>query len=734
MTGTVVSTGTDVTLEDAYKDVTKAFEVVEKRISVATGEESLVIRVNAPGNKIPFEIPRELLSKRTFFGKLVLHGLSVVETDDAYEVLREALDEVEKSARVVYVHEQTGFREVCDHMAFFAYNSIAENEATLPVSVNPSQAKALKPTGSLHEWQRFIRKHIADHPQRALALILGATAPVAYILKERAVFPEVPLWAIIGTTSTGKTTLLHLIASMYANPTLFIENLNTTSNALNAMLEEKSGYPLLCDEATHTPNIAWDTLIYALPTGKEKRRCDSSGKLKAPITYGGAMILTSETSILERTQGYGGEECRLLEFQLSCFDTDPELPSQIRRFCSSNYGWITQPLAKLLLDDSFVELLISRYDLAVKRLTRRFREASLTGVKHRVIQRLALILVSGWVLKQAAQCNFDLSAIEDLLVSMFDSQVRGTRDKSKAEDIIYKIAGFVSSHREMFPSVETLESSGRRRHFSAFWGATGYHGLHRCVWVNANIFQNRVCVREMANRNKMLNQLESCGYIVKFYNKTFSIHKSFAGLPGKYYCFLLPGEENLLKKLDTATDSVSVGSLNACIGDDPDVPAYGYLNSEKSIATVSIAHSAFNSYYIVLNKEFLKNFGTNTHGRLYVTPIAKAKHLLLSKKRVAQNTSPMQLYPHGDEAIAKGPMMIKIVAALGLNIPEAQRLTTNAVDFGTHQNESIAGIDFNYENAYFRPTDYEVIDTVWKPLNDEIKYTQIPSLLSEEEP
>lgn len=707
---------------------------MEKRISIHTGEEMLILRVNSRGNSLPFALSREYLAKKSFFDKLVLHGLSVVENDDAYEVLREALDDAEKSARVVYVHEQTGFREVGDHIAFLAYKSIVANEVTLPASVNPSQAKALKPTGSLHEWRRFVRKHIADHPQRALALILGATAPVAYILKERAVFPEVPIWAIIGTTSTGKTTLLHLIASMYANPDLFIENLNTTSNALNAMLEEKSGYPLLCDEATYTPKIDWESLVYALPTGKEKRRCDSSGKLKPPVTYGGAMILTSETSILERTQGYGGEECRLLEFQLSCFDTDPELPSQIRRFCSSNYGWITQPLAKLLLDDSFVELLISRYDLAVKRLTRRFREASLTGVKHRVIQRLALILVSGWVLKQAAQCNFDLSAIEDLLVSMFDSQVRGTCDKSKAEDIIYKIAGFVSSHREMFPSIEALESSGRHRHFSAFWGATGYHGLHRCVWVNANIFQNRVCVREMANRNKMLNQLDSCGYIVKFYNKTFSIHKSFAGLPGKYYCFLLPGEENLLKKLDTATDIMSIGSLNAHVGDDPDTTAYGYLNSEKQMATVSLGHSALNSYYISLNREFLKNFGTNTHGRLYVTPIAKAKHLLISKKRVAQNTSPVQLYPHGDEAIVKGHMIMNAVAALGLNIPEAQMLTTNAVDFGTHQNESIASINFNYENAYFRATEQEVIDAVRKPLNDEIRYTQIPSLLSEEEP
>jgi hypothetical protein len=79
-------------------------------------------------------------------------------------------------------------------------------------------------------------------------------------------------------------------------------------------------------------------------------------------------------------------------------------------------------------------------------------------------------------------------------------------------------------------------------------------------------------------------------------------------------------------------------------------------------------------------------------------------------------------------------MIANAVAALGLNIPEAQMLTTNAVDFGTHQNESIASINFNYENAYFRPTDHEVIDAVRKPLNDTVRYTQIPSLLSEEEP
>ena len=527
-------------LEDANQDAFgEGVVILEKRIEILSGEESLLVKVLSIDNGRPFEITREELTKRSFFHKLVLHGLAAIENDETYEELRASIDDSEKHAPGVYYHNQLGFREVDGKTCFFGYHPVGNLSKKMLSSVNLDRRDCLEPRGSFGEWRRFVRKHFASHTERSLILLLGATAPVAYVLKCTGVFTDVPVWALVNSTSTGKTTMLGMIASMFANPRLFIDSFNATSNALYAMLEERGGYPFLCDEATHTPNIDWDAMLYTLPTGKEKRRCDSKGQLKPLVEFSGAVIMTSEVSILERSKQHGGQRCRIVEFNVNCFENDPELAEKTKRFCSRNYGWVTEPLLRLLLDESTKRKLLKKYEAYLRTLISRVT-FEISGSERRLLHRMALILVSGWILQKAVKCDFHLEKIEKYLLTLLHEKISARDERDDADRILDDIAGCVCANIDKFPSENEFRTSPARRWVFPFWGVRGNYGGQPCIWIQEQELKNRILINDMKNPTSTMQKLLQKKCIVKFYDRYYHIRRDFGGVKAQYYCFLFP--------------------------------------------------------------------------------------------------------------------------------------------------------------------------------------------------
>lgn len=58
-------------------------------------------------------------------------------------------------------------------------------------------------------------KTFLARPTVALALAIGASAAVIPLLKEAGVFSETPIFALIGRSSSYKTTMLKMMAGIY---------------------------------------------------------------------------------------------------------------------------------------------------------------------------------------------------------------------------------------------------------------------------------------------------------------------------------------------------------------------------------------------------------------------------------------------------------------------------------------------------------------------------------------
>lgn len=720
-------------VDDYEEALCQKVEILEKRISIETGEEELLVKVHSQDNGLPFRVSRKELVKRSFFDELTHHGLSVIEDDDSYSELRSAINESERKAPVVYYHEQLGFRVLHGKQCFLGYHPIGDITPPMRASRNCKMEEMLKPRGDFEVWKGFVRKHIVPNVERTLALILGATAPVAHILKDECEFVDVAVWALINTTSRGKSSMLYLISSLYASPRYFIDSFNATSNALYAMLEQRGAYPFLCDEATHTPNIDWDSMLYTLPTGKERRRCDNKGKLKPLVEFSGAVIMTSEVSILDRSQGHGGQGCRIMEFELDPFKNEASLAEKMRKFCFENYGWATKPLISILLDPCEREKLVKKYHRFFRSLKKQV-PFEVTGVERRLLQRCALILVSGWVLRKAVQCNFDLLALERFLLDHLAKKREARDERDEADKMFDRIKGFVSVNQDKFPTVSSLSSKGGSKHHSAFWGATGFYGTQACIWIEETILEERILPKKMKTKNSTLQALYKKGYIQKFYDRYYFINKDFGRVNAKYCCVLCPDSPDIFKKIEAISHpKLSVATLNARLGEDYDIKSHEELNAERDIAYLAISHEGNQSYAIFASEPFRKSMSMSTKSTLYATVFPDDKLMLLSKEQTVVNSIALRFEKESQGYFAKGISVLNLQDKLAINIPVRHRLVIQEITFEDYNEKPVAVLNLQEHLLVIEELNSAPVDFSVKAFKGDCRgYSHLKYLLSDD--
>ena len=707
--------------------------VLTKTVDLHTGEEALTVRVHSSGNGLPFDVSRDQFEKKNFFNKLTLHGLSIIETKQSYAEARYRLHDAELQATIQYEHHELGFRKLGDFPCFLAYRPIGNLPPGWLESVNPKQEACLKPRGSFLEWKAFIRKYIVGNTERSLALMLGATAPIAYILKSEGKFPEVPIWTLVNRTSSGKTTSLFLIASMYANPRLFIDGFNATSNALYAMLEERGGYPFLCDEATHVPHLDWDSMIYTLPSGKEKRRCDAKGKLKPPVEFGGSIIMTSEASILARSKGYGGEECRIIEFELDPFAGEPEVPELIKEFTHKNYGWATEPIITYLLDPIEKSKLKKKYSWLRERLIKSLKR-DISGVDRRIISRYALILVAGWVLKRTIHCNFDLKAMERYLIRHYEAKVTNRDERDDADKLVDRITGFVNEHREKFPTVEELTPSPKHKGIKGFWGARGFYGAKQCIWIEERILKDRILPDAMLNATTACKTLHSKGYMIKFYDRTYHIKQKFGGINASYYCLTPPKAATLFDKIEDASSRHrSLAEFNADLAEGYDKTEYEYLSGSKLVPSIALCRAEAQSFAIHMNREFASRMRLSSRGRLYAVPIPAEKIIIFSRESMIGNSMSVCIETQEDGYAIKGLLAMNLIHKLGIDIPEGYQAETISIEFSEHNDKPVAVVSVQEFSLAIEPLKHAVVDYKRERTEDRCRYSDLNLLLQEDD-
>ena len=395
-----------------FRPYCEEIQVTKVIIDLISQRQQVEILLYADPEPVPFRLQKKDLN-RNILPVLIDYGLSVLDNPEQAAFILEVLWDSEASAPRVYEHDRLGFHVVGGEQAFLAHHPIGVTNPRKAQSVY-CEADKVKPAGTLGSWKRLMNDEVIGHDNLELALAISVTAPVAHLLREAKVLSLIPIWALIGQSSSGKTITMKTMASFWGSAeesSGLITDLNATQNAFFAQLSDLAGMPALIDEASSVPEWDFGKVIYNLPKGRDKQRCDNEGRVKAPVHFSGAVVLTGEKSLFDQTNGNAGLSARLVEFTLPWTD-DEHHAQRLEQGCRCNYGTAVYPLMEWLLKQREVLPAIwwEQYG-AMKKLM-----PIVSGVEDRLLKMYAIILAAAVVIRRALKLPIRIDRMRNLLL------------------------------------------------------------------------------------------------------------------------------------------------------------------------------------------------------------------------------------------------------------------------------------------------------------------------------
>ena len=197
-----------------------------------------------------------------------------------------------------YMTKRCGFQKVgSDKREVFIYpNSTFPINADYIYNPEGSFEGTFTHKGTVTAWMDQVYSKVKDNSNAFFYLL----AAFASILIEPLGMVENFILDLSGTTSTGKTTLQKVVASVYGKPDEMISDWNITANAIISKAVELNNFPMLLDDTKKAADksIVGETM-YQLSGGKEKGRSNQDGSYKGSRGFKNITLTTGETFITD---------------------------------------------------------------------------------------------------------------------------------------------------------------------------------------------------------------------------------------------------------------------------------------------------------------------------------------------------------------------------------------------------------------------------------------------------
>lgn len=688
---------------DDFDVLCEDFEV-SKHVDLLTQKETLRFVIHKPYGEKVFEMPRRELAGKNLFSKFLDYGLNVIDCDVTAEFLKYIIFEKEKETVPKYHHRDKGIVKKSDGDEAFLGEHPIGNNLTDQQMQSTYIGDDITPRGSLNAWRKFLTREIVKYPTLCLAMSLGVTAAVSHLLKKNGTFTEVPLWGLIGESSTGKTCSLTMLASAFADPGGLINDFNATTNAFGEMLREGNGaFPFLADEGTYATKLDWDSLLYTLPSGREKRRCKSDGTLKDKVRASGALIVTSENSLLERTQMLPGQCVRILEFSYRWFK-DGNHADRVKGFCIQNYGHLTEPLFSLLVSQGFDKVLRKRF-VKFRKTFYSLMDGEPESKERRLIDRYVLILTACWLLEKAIKVDFHKEELLKLLRNHFLEKRQELQPvASEDEKLCQKITAKIAENMSKFPRIKRLQDSRTRPYDHNIWGALDTTPAGNCAWLLPSTLERFVSESGSYGFRKACKILENKGYLKRyqpdrflFDNIDFGVFKSDA------YQFVFKDTPTLLERILSVDASKRTAfevskSLNYDKNGAYTPTTDINLNFDYDLPELSLERRG-STLTLILNDRFIQ--ALELEETAYITLIPDRGYLIISKIQITKNDLLLKLNVTKSQAKNATRNVRNLVEMMNLRLENNETILFHGFDFQDYEGRYIAILDYkNFAGIY----------------------------------
>ncbi len=491
--------------------VTKVFS------DINTGDETVNIEAYTNAGKKVFNVEAKNLTVNNLPQYLLAKGVCVLTCKEISEDITAYTLDSKKSASVENTFSCLGWYKQGKTDCYLASNLItAEN---VDKNYTSTHSNKLMPVGSFQGWRNGLEPFLS-RPEVGLALSIGASATIIPLLKEAGIINDTLIFALIGKSSTFKTTALKLMASIYGMPKIgdgIIDTLMDTAGYFFENLGKKNGFVQLVDDISAVHDHDFTNELYHISMGKSRGRLSPDGKPRKVETWCTTVVYTGETSIFAQTNKNKGLYARLIEFNFSWLTENEDIDAFYDTI-NGNYGTAIEPLVQTLFNYSSSDIR-NLYKEAFEVVTKRIPVKEKDGISRRIVQRFAILIMALNVCNKAWGMNLQVEPILALLEEAYLNNI------AVVDPITIAIEGLkaeILDHNQLFIRNPSVNALGQRA-----WGVHGKYNNRNCLWISEEKMEGMAKSAGVQNLKDIQKELADRGFLVRDKSNHYRFDRNF---------------------------------------------------------------------------------------------------------------------------------------------------------------------------------------------------------------
>lgn len=526
---------------ELYKcSICEEFDVVEKWIDLISKSAYLKIVTWLNGEPSYTTIERKKFTKETLATILRDRGLNFYSDNDTVTALFDYATLKDSNLSVRFFHSTRGFKRLGGELCYLNYNVIGTSSNKGKSSINMTLAEngdfekneETEMRGSFDGWLQVINDEVLSNIPLEIALALGVSAPIAHLLREQSAFSEVTLVALVGCSTTGKTTALRLMASIWGSiqEGRIIKDFNTTKNAFFKQMSDALGAIHIFDEATVIESWELSHALYSLSKGIEKATCSSARKINPRSRFSGTVVFSAENSVLQGEGVNLGMHARLLELTLP-WTNDGD---HSRRLCSKlnfEHGTAVEPLMIYILtshkaDDRWLRMMFED-EISMLKSEKPITES----VFERIYNIIATILVSAKVANEAWGITLNVDGMRKVLL---DTVINSNSIDRSVLDLYDTLINSINSNRGAY-----ITHLNKNQSMNRIKGEFATYKGRNIVWVDKEEFKN-VAKSKVTNYQPLIKKMCDKNLLIEFSGRHYTCSHKLNGIFTQCYALVLP--------------------------------------------------------------------------------------------------------------------------------------------------------------------------------------------------
>ena len=428
----------------------QGFAIARKECDLYTGDVVAYLRIWHGSRTRDHKVEGAQLTVNGFLKVLLKKGVAIPDDQNTLTAINDYAMDSYNNAPLEYVHHQLGFIELDEKLVYLSANPIGDlSEEELQSRY--VDMKALDPQGTFDSWRNVICEEVLGHTPLELALVIGASAPLVYLIRKAGMLEELPVVALVGESSSGKSSAMQLMSSVEGSTRIggkILMNFNATINAFFKQLEDRNGGAYLFDEITGKRDWDLGKIAYQLVAGVEKAACTANRTLREQARFAGTIVFTGEHSLMENVKMELGLLARVLTLQSVPWTKSAEHSDTLKAKLHVNHGTAIVPLVKYLMaaikndPDVFANQLREEQKALLK------LEPTNHGIENRLYFMYALFILTAKVASQAWNINLNIKGIRKLLM---EAHEKHRPLEAQAQKLYSQVIAKINENHTCFP-------------------------------------------------------------------------------------------------------------------------------------------------------------------------------------------------------------------------------------------------------------------------------------------